>query len=273
MRFSQRVTVRDKVRERKVRNSLRAAFKTLKICAAVFLTAFATLRIYDFLFRDDFFLIKSVVLNEQNDLSARITADLRPLLGRSILFTSTRKAEAGLLERYPEISKAVLRRSLPDRIRVNIALREPVALVRSAKNFQGIDREGKVFSLPKDFSRSQAALPELVLKGGSSPQAPLQFLESWKKAVRTLEEPESWSLSRIVVDEYGELSMDLSEGATHASPLRLAWGRPEPERFDEKFKRLAQVDRDLAQKNIRAKTVDLAGAPERVLVSLKKGSD
>ena len=34
MRIFQKVELRDKVRQRKVRNSLRAAFKTLKICAA-----------------------------------------------------------------------------------------------------------------------------------------------------------------------------------------------------------------------------------------------
>ena len=273
MRIFQKVELRDKVRQRKVRNSLRAAFKTLKICAALFLMAFATLRIYDFLFRDDFFLIKSVMLNEQNDLSARIKTDLQPLLGRSLLFISTRKAELGLMERYPEISKVSLRRALPDRIRVSVSLRAPQALIRAPKNFKGIDREGKVFPLPKGFSRSNEVLPELVLKSGSAPGAPLGFLESWNKAVLKLDSPESWRLSKVTVDEYGELSAEVSAGAEHASPRTLNWGVPAPENFDEKFEHLVRVSKDLTAKNLRAKTVDLAGAPERVLVSIKKGNE
>lgn len=286
MKISQRVALRDKVRQRKIRNSLQAAFKTVKICAAVFLMAFATLRIYDFLFRDDFFLIKSVMLNDQNDLSARIAADLKPLLGRSILFISTRKAESDILERYPEIASISLRLALPDRIRVALALRKPEALLRTPKNFQGIDRGGKTFPLPKSFSRFQEPLPELVMKGASSPEEPLKFLESWKKAVQNLEAPESWRLSKITVDEYGELSAEFSAGAAHASPITLAWGRAEPEHFDEKFKRLMQVRRNLTEREIQAKRVDLAGVPGkagaaidggtaagRVLVSLKKGND
>lgn len=286
MKISQRVVLRDKVRRRKIRNSLRAAFKTLKICAAVFLMAFATLRIYDFLFRDDFFLIKSVTLNDQNDLSARIAADLKPLLGRSIFFISARKAESGILERYPEIFSISLRRTFPDSVRVALALRKPEALLRTPKNFQGIDRDGKTFPLPKNFSRSQEPLPELAMKGASSTEEPLKFLESWKKAVQNLEAPESWRLSKIIVDEYGELSAEFSAGATHAPPGILAWGRAEPEHFDEKFKRFIQVRRNLTERKIQAKMVDLAGVPGkagaaqdggtaagRVLVSIKKGSD
>ena len=286
MKISQRVVLRDKVRQRNIRNSLRAAFKTLKICAAVFLMAFATLRVYDFLFRDDFFLIKSVALNDQNDLSDRIAADLKPFLGRSIFFISARKAESDILERYPEISSISLRRTLPDRVRVALSLRKPEALVRTPKNFQGIDRDGKVFPLPKNFSRSQEPLPELVMKGSSSPAEPLKFLESWRKAAQNLESPESWRLAKITMDEYGELSAELSEEAPHGAPRILAWGRAVPEHFEEKFKRLMQVSKNLTERKIQAKTVDLAGIPGkagaakdgftaagRVLVSIKKGND
>jgi hypothetical protein len=256
MKISQRVVLRYKVRQQKKHNFLRAAFKTLKILAAIFLMGFVTLRVYDFLFRSDFFLVKSITFNEQNDLSSRIAADLKSFMGKSIFFISPRKAESDIRERYPEISTLSLRRALPDGMTVTLSLRSPQAFVRTSKDFKGIDLEGKVFPL----SRNQEPLPELVLNGASSPTEPpdsLKFLESWKKAVQKLEAPQSWRLAKVTVDEYGELSAELFEGA----PRILAWGRAEPENFEEKFKRLMQVSRDLTERKILAKTIDLSEIP------------
>ena len=283
MKISQKVVLRGKVRRQNTRYFLQAVFKVLKIFVGGFFIVFATFRVYKFLFHSDFFLIKSVIFNDQNDVSTPMAADLKHFLGQSIFFISTGKTESRLREGYPQILALSLRRGLPDRLRVTFSLRESQALVRTPKHFQGIDREGKIFPLPKNFFPSQKPIPELDLEGDASPAESLMFLEFWQKAVQKLGALPSLSLTKITLDKYGELSLDLAPDAPNGAPRRIAWGRPE--NFEEKFKRLMRVNEDLKERKIQAKTIDLSGIPgqagakdsgasvDRVFVSVKKGND
>ena len=277
MKISQQIILRDKVRRRKFRNSYRAFMKTGKIIAALVLSVYSTHTVYNFLFRDDFFLIKSVVADARSPLAAKIESDLKPLLGRSILLTAAGRLETELQKKYPEILNIRIERKLPDGIRVAYALREPAAFVRGGKNAQGIDLEGQRFPLPKEHSQPEKSLPELVLNGLSQTDEPLQFIQAWRGVSGSFSQNESWKLSKVTVDKYGEISAELAS-AEGPQTMTLSWGLPEQKHFSEKFMRLKQVRDDLNSRNLQPKFIDMAGVPhskgaERVLVGIRKGAE
>lgn len=268
--------MRAKVRERSFKTLGAAILKILRTGAFLALMAFSARTVYDFLFRKEIFLIKSVEIKEQNYLTPRVAAGVKQLSGRSIFGFSSRRLETTLKERHAEISEISVRRVLPDRIHISYSLRVPLAAVRNEKELLGMDRRGNVFPLPPSKAQVQD-LPEISLKRREDAERCLLFVESWAK--------EQGRLSKVSSDEFGEVAAEIKPEAPGGKPVSLAWGWPSPDHFREKFERFKAVTADLKGKGLAPRSLDLSGVPHnggsvlegrrmvgRVIVTLAKNT-
>lgn len=87
--------------------------------------------------------------------------------GASLLWTSLRRAKARL-ESDLRIRSARLQREFPDKVRIEIAEREPFAILQSPTGWHLVDAEGVIFlSIASPKEHSGAGLPTILLNSNS----------------------------------------------------------------------------------------------------------
>lgn len=91
-----------------------------------------------------YFLIRDVRVEGGARVAAEwVQGELRPLVGRHVLAVSLAGVQRRLSE-HPWVASVELRRELPDRLRVVVVERQPVALLATAEGRAFLDREGRV---------------------------------------------------------------------------------------------------------------------------------
>jgi len=111
----------------------------------------ASYSLHNFLARDARFRIAGVGNIEAEGLSEVSRADLLPLFGEDIgknIFFVHLGERRQQLEQIPWVERATVMRLLPDRIRVNVVERQPVAFVRQGAQIQLVDASGVLLSMP-----------------------------------------------------------------------------------------------------------------------------
>ena len=106
---------------------------------------------HNFLAHDARFRIAGVSNIEAEGLSEVTRADLLPIfgedVGKNVFFVhlSERRQQ---LEQIPWVERATVMRLLPDRIRVKVVERQPVAFVRQGSQIELVDASGVLLSMP-----------------------------------------------------------------------------------------------------------------------------
>jgi len=138
------------------KRKIKVPFKTIAIILLFLVTLFLFFRsLSAFLWNSDYFNIKSVVLN-----AADIKADLSYLKGRNIFALDLRSEAGKILSMYPGYHKISLVKQLPNRIKVDLLKRKPVAYVRLYRFF-AVDEEAVLFDLDSEAARDPD-LPVIV---------------------------------------------------------------------------------------------------------------
>ncbi len=105
----------------------------------------------DFLARDGRFRIGGTANIQATGLTEVSRAQMLPVfgedIGRNILFVPLNQRRRQL-EEIPWIEKATVMRLLPDRIRVSVVERQPVAFTRSGSQIGLVDADGVLLSMP-----------------------------------------------------------------------------------------------------------------------------
>jgi hypothetical protein len=98
-----------------------------------------------------YFLIRQVEVDGGARVSAAwVRAELQPLVGRHVLAVSLEGVRRRLSS-HPWVASVELRRQLPNRLRVAIVERQPVALLRSGDDYLFLDAQGlPIASCPAD---------------------------------------------------------------------------------------------------------------------------
>lgn len=141
-----------------------AVKKTANIAVAIIFLIVAFLLVKAFLYRSDYFRLRSVdtkesFLDQRTETS--IHNQLMSLYGNRNIFKINLNFTAQSLQAtYPDARQITVRIALPDKLIVNIKFRKPVALVRTDRDYP-IDEEG--FVLPKVDPGAITGLP--VIQG------------------------------------------------------------------------------------------------------------
>ncbi len=260
----QRVTLRSKVRRERfgrIRSFLFGKF------AFVVLFAIAAGALHRFLFVSDFFMIKSFEVSEADPkIASEMKSKVSRFKGRSAFSLDLGSAERDWMKQYPQLRSLKVARVLPDGIKVEYSLRQPVALVKSdgrEDSMKALDSEGAVF--PAALTPSEAAeLPEAVLPAAEDRQRALAFLAAWKEAESDLGQGgDPLALRKLTLDQWNELNVYVRSPAFGGQVLRIVWGAYDASTFDEKYRRLRDVWRDLVARSIEVEYVNLRGVPQR----------
>lgn len=92
-----------------------------------------------------------------------VEARLDPLRGRNLVWMSMRSVERSLAD-HPWLAGVEVSKSLPDRMRVAVVERRPVALLEAADGTFWVDREGRVIAPVDDAGAPPAAGAEETLR-------------------------------------------------------------------------------------------------------------
>lgn len=101
-----------------------------------------------------FFQVKEIKIVGNQKVASKDIDDLaQSQIWGKILFTQTKsiflvdfnKVKSGLLEKFPQINKVVLKRNFPDKVQILVEERKAVAIFISNEDNLLIDREGIVF--------------------------------------------------------------------------------------------------------------------------------
>jgi len=107
--------------------------------------------LHNFLVHDARFRIAGVSNIEAEGLSEVSRADLLPIFGEDVgknVFFVHLGERRQQLEQIPWVERATVMRLLPDRIRVNVVERKPVAFVRQGSQIELVDASGVLLSMP-----------------------------------------------------------------------------------------------------------------------------
>jgi cell division protein FtsQ len=148
------------------RSSLARAFFALSAMAVLAGLAVAGLMLRTYLERDSRFRIAGTEAIQATGLTEVSRAEMLPVfgedVGRNIFFIpiSERRRE---LEKIPWVEHATVMRLLPDRIRVSIVERKPVAFTRHGSEIGLVDGSGVLLSMPASaMARHHYSFPVLT---------------------------------------------------------------------------------------------------------------
>jgi hypothetical protein len=164
-----------------------------------------------------YFLIRDVRVEGGARVAAEwVEGELRPLVGRHVLAVSLQGVQRRLSE-HPWVASVELRRELPDRLRVVVVERQPVALLATAEGRSFLDREGEVIvPCPPDAGQG-LLLVRHPSRGPVPVQAVLDVVAELRRA-----EP-AWGLAAREVEVLGDGEYRV-RGASPPYPLLLQAG-------------------------------------------------
>lgn len=197
-------------------------------------------------------------------LMQNLRKEVEFLKGQSTFKINLSKMEKQISQKFPELKTCKLRRSLPDKIKMQVALRTPLAWLPSPKQStpQFIDEEG--ISFPTAGER-QNEFPQLVLSSSVALADALSFLKKWSLSSPTVSKQgtDTPTLDKVILSDSGELTLLLVKPHQTGQEMEVLWGTFDSKTFAEKFQRLQDVLQDLEVKGLSASQINLHSVPER----------
>ncbi len=212
--------------------------------------------------------IKNIQIEGNRRLTPEVILHLAKL-GPDTNLVAMRPGQAELaLEAHPWIARAEVTREWPDRLRVRIQEREPVALVQMGEELFYLDRQGSLFHpltsgdphnfpvitglKPENLQHPEGVLPPLLTQI-------FQLLDVLKKAP-----------APVNLENVSEVHLDLDRGFTlYVNGLGAALDLGFND-YSGKLRKFARVLPVMAQKGYLARTGRInLDDPQRVLIDLK----
>jgi cell division protein FtsQ len=123
-------------------------------------------------------------------------------------------AVADRVEELPPVAEVDVSRAWPDRIRIDVTERTPVAVVDHGGRLRGVDAEGVMF---RDYLSRPTDLPVLRIATSTQPDA----LAEAAKVVEVLPDPIAARVQYVMVNTVDTISLRLRSGQT------VRWGSAE----------------------------------------------
>lgn len=204
-------------------------------------------KVYWFVNRSDYFKVSDILLTPTTNCpDQEIIQAAQIKIGSRIFDFSKKDVEEKLKEYFPVIKKIKIKRFLPNKVKLEIEERQPIAKIKVGTNWQGVDKDGNFFPL-KDVNN----LPEI--SGVEQKEEQLKII-AFVEAVLMQENKWYNKIVKLMWDAtYQDLVFFLPEG------IKIAWGKVNLENRDwqKEFDYLAAVMNDLLQKQSKIKYINL----------------
>ncbi|MBI4715441.1 MAG: FtsQ-type POTRA domain-containing protein [Nitrospirae bacterium] len=191
--------------------------------------------------------------------------EIRSLVGISPgagLFGVDLREAAGRIKKHPWVREVTVRREFPHTLRIVVRERVPVAHVNQKDRFYLADREGIVMGEARGYSWSLPVVYGVDLRGVRFGEGPPSFALREAIAVREslAAEPElaRSSYVGIEVKSGGDVVLHLEE-----MQVRLGRGG-----YREKMRRLREIEKEVQEKGVLLKEVDLRYGEQVVVRAL-----
>ncbi len=154
-RRKQKVKVRRKFKELKKEKFKEICKHSLNLIVVLLIGAVVLLKIYHFLFFSPFFQLKQIEISGNKILSDSEIKESLKLGGKENIFLLTKGKISKDLKEIPAIKKVVLKKDVPDTLRLEIIERVPLGYCKINGHMKGIDEEGVIF----DYNNPEKGIP------------------------------------------------------------------------------------------------------------------
>ena len=250
------------------------ALLSFGVLAAVIGLGTASFYLHNFLTRDARFRVEGVTNIETDGLSQVTRADLLPVFGEDVgknIFFVRLGERRDAIEQIPWVERATVMRLLPDRLRVQIVERKPVAFVRHGSQIELVDAGGVLLAMsPARMAQHQYSFPVLTgIDAQDSPLSRRQRMAVYNRLIGELD-ANGQSISRQISEidlsdpEDAQVMMPETEGDVLAH-----FGE---DRFPERYQRYKAHIAEWKQQVPHLGSVDLR-YEEHVYLKARAGSE
>ena len=231
-----------------LKRSTGAAFRLLLLALLLFSGHWVYVRLLE----DPVFQVKEIEIEGCKKISREAVRSLVLMEGIPNLFTLRLREIARRLEGHPWVNHATIRKVFPDKVRIEIEERKPMAILQM-EELSYIDEEGVIFSPARDGDGFNfpflTGLTRQALE--KDPEASRELLTGALEFLRLAQRMKSSPL-----EEISEIHMSRSFGIdcyAKESGLEVKMGRGS---FAEKLRRLSIVWSDLRKRGLFAECID-----------------
>ena len=140
--------------------------KIIVLFLIIYAAFFIVLRFKEFIIHSNYFRINNVIVNNDKFLdNVVILKGINNIKGKNIFTLDINKLESDY-EALPDVKTAVIERSFPNTILVDITERIPIGQISYGRNIYGIDEEGVIIKL-----NESRGLPEIIGLKTNNPEA------------------------------------------------------------------------------------------------------
>jgi cell division protein FtsQ len=240
-----------------LKKTLRVAFELLLLSLFLFVAQ----RVYFHLLEDPFFRVREVEVEGSQRIPREALLSLAELERVSNLFSLRLKEVAKRLESHPWIEQVQVRKVFPNKVRIRIVERKPVAILQLEELYY-IDAGGLIFSPVGD--RDGYNYPFLTgLTRGTLEKDPVGAKRLIMKALEFLRILDKEKI--FPLEEISEVRMEKTYGIqcftkTQGVEVRMGW-----EHFGEKLRRFSMIWSDLKKRGISAVSIDCSDLKRMVV--------
>ena len=243
-------------------NSVRVASRLLLLSLFLFISHW----VYVHLLEDACFRVREVEIEGCSKISPEAIRSLILIEGMPNLFALRLEEVARGLEKHPWIDSFVIRKVLPNKVKVQIEERRPMAILQLEELYY-IDAKGVIFSPVRDGDGYN--FPFLTgLTRRALDKDPEVSKDLLTKALDLLKMIEREKISPL--EEVSEIHMSRSFGMdcfTRANGLEVKMGK---DSFDEKLRRLSIAWSDLRKRGLSTMSIDCSDL-DRIVVKKSHG--
>jgi cell division protein FtsQ len=240
---------------------LRRTIRAASYILFLILLSFAGHQLYARLLEDPFFEAKKVEIEGCRRIPEKTILSLAGIEGAPNLFTLSLKEVTGRVEAHPWVEIVRVRKIFPDRVRIQIEERRPMAILQLDEPYY-IDSKGVIFSKVGD--RDGYDFPFLTgLNRGAFDKDPAAAKHLINKALELLRIVDQKKIPPM--EEISEVRMEKAFGIrcfTQAEgvEVRMGW-----DSFGEKLRRLSLVWSDLQKRGVAAESIDCSDLKRMVV--------
>ncbi len=140
-----------------IKKSVTQISKIIVLFLIIYATFFIVLKFKKFIIHSNYFCINNVIVNNNKFLdNVVVLREINNIKGKNIFTLDINKLESDY-EALPDVKTAVIERSFPNTILINIAERIPIVQISYGRNIYGIDEDGVIIKL-----NESRGLPEII---------------------------------------------------------------------------------------------------------------
>lgn len=221
---------------------------------------------YTLLFSSPYFAIKEIeVEGTSTEETEKIKERLGLEEGNNIFSFRTQELVDRLRTAHPGIKEVLISRELPDRVKLSVTYRDPIAQIAYGERMLFVDDESVIFRLPimdQKVYLKKMFIPEVIAAGETERQVLIRFL----KLLKSMDQPIGRDIVKLHTDIPLEIICYLSDGT------KIVWGDLSEEDFTTKYKRMLMVYNDACKRYKKIRYLNMRNWEDGRILVMPRGS-